>query len=63
MSYKDELKRKLEAAKVDEEKKRVTLYLAPPLYERLKAFCEGEKVSMNAFVSIAVETALDHTEK
>ena len=62
-TYHDELTTKLDAARgEDTEKKRLMLYLDPALYDRVKAFCEARKLSMNKASIIALETMLDHVE-
>ncbi len=61
-TYSGEMARKLKAVAVEEEKKRLMVYMPPALHDRLKAFCKERRVSMNAFAVIALETAMDHTE-
>ena len=62
-SYHDDLTAKLEAASgADPERKRVMLYLPPQLYQRLKAFSEARRVSMNQLAIIAIESLIDHAE-
>jgi len=44
------------------EKRDWHLFVDPPLYDRVKAFCEARKLSMNKAAIIALETMLDHVE-
>ena len=58
----EDLERRLKAAAVVEEKRRLVLYLPPALHQRLKEFCKARQLSMNAFGMIALETTMDRSE-
>jgi len=58
----DEVERRIRAAAVGEEKRRLVLYLPPALHQRLKEFCKARQLSMNAFGMIALETTMDRSE-
>ena len=61
-TYNSDLARKLKAVAMEEEKRRLMVYMPPELHDRLKGFCKERRVSMNQFAVIALETAMDHSE-